>query len=96
MPRPELPSSLFMGSVAGGDRGAMAEIDRKVLADAVAMARRTNARIRVDGGRLAEDRQRVMDEIVRLGLPASRVLSGPARGAGPAVQRPAIDVFVEY
>lgn len=96
MPRPELPSSLFMGSVAGGERGAMAEIDRKVLADAVAMAQRTNARIRLEGGRSAEDRQHVVNELARLGLPASRISTGPARGAAPAAERPAIDVFVEY
>ncbi len=96
MSRPELPSSLFMGSVAGGDRGAMAAFDRKVLADAVAMARRTNARIRLDGGRSADDRQRVVDELVGLGLPVQRISAGPARGAAPAAERPAIDVFVEY
>lgn len=96
MPRPELPSSLFMGSVALGDRGTMAEIDRKVLADAVAMAQRTNARIRLEGGRSAEDRQHVANELARLGLPAARVSAGPARGTAPAAERPAIDVFVEY
>ncbi len=93
-PRPRLPSSLFMGTVlAAGERGPLAEFQRKVLEDSAAMAKQTNGRIRVVGGRSAEDRQGVVDELVRLGMPAGRIAAAPADGDGGA--RPAIDVLVE-
>jgi hypothetical protein len=90
--RPRLPSSMFMGTVlAAGDRGSLADFQRKVLEDSAAMAKRTNGRIRVVGGRSAEDRQGVVDELVRLGIPAGRI----AAAADPGGARAAIDVLVE-
>lgn len=92
-PRPQLPSSLFMGTVlAAGERGPLADFQRKVLEDSVAMAKRTNGRIRVVGGRSPEDRQGVVDELVRLGIPAGRIAAAADRDGGA---RPAIDVLVE-
>ncbi len=93
MPRPQLPSSQFMGTVVvATQRGPMAEFQRKVLEDSAAMAKRTNGRIRLVGGRSAEDRQRVAEELVQLGIPANRVTSA-AETDGPP--RSAIDVLVE-
>ena len=90
--RPRLPSSMFMGTVlAAGDRGSLADFQRKVLEDSAAMAKRTNGRLRVVGGRSAEDRQGVVDELVRLGIPAGRI----ATAADPGGARAAIDVLVE-
>jgi hypothetical protein len=87
-----LPSSMFMGTVlAAGDRGSLADFQRKVLEDSAAMAKRTNGRIRVVGGRSAEDRQGVVDELVRLGIPAGRI----AAAADPGGARAALDVLVE-
>jgi hypothetical protein len=82
-----------MGTVlAAGERGPLADFQRKVLEDSAAMAKRTNGRIRVVGGRSAGDRQGVVDELVRLGVPAGRIAASADRdGAG----RPAIDVLVE-
>jgi hypothetical protein len=93
MPRPQLPSSLFMGTVVvASQRGPLAEFQRKVLEDSAAMAKRTNGRIRLVGGQSAEDRQRVAEELVRLGMPADRVVSAADRDGAA---RPAIDVLVE-
>jgi hypothetical protein len=93
MPRPRLPSSLFMGTVVAADeRGPLADFQRKVLEDSAAMAKRTGGRIRLVGGRSASDRQAVADELVRLGMPANRVV---AAAADNGQARPAIDVLVE-
>ena len=48
------------------------------------MAKRTNGRIRVVGGRSDEDRQGVVDELVRLGIPAGRIAAAPDRDGGRA------------
>ena len=82
-----------MGTVlAAGERGPLADFQRRVLEDSATMAKRTNGRIRVVGGRSDEDRQGVVDELVRLGIAAGRIAAVPDRDGGP---RPAIDVLVE-
>jgi hypothetical protein len=93
MPRPELSRSLFMGTVVpAAERGPLAEFQHKVLQDSVAMARRTGGRIRLAGGRSAEERQDIIRELVGLGLPASRIQAAPDSAAP---ERAGIDVLVE-
>jgi hyaluronoglucosaminidase len=93
MPRPQLPTSLFMGTVlVPSERGTLADFQRRVLQDSAAMAQRTNGRIRLVGGRTPEDRQRIVGELVALGVAASRITAGPdSAGAN----RVGIDVIVE-
>jgi hypothetical protein len=91
--RPLLPSSLFMGTVLPpGQRGTLADFQRKLLQDSAAMAQRTNGRIRLVGGRSAEDRQQIISELGTLGIAAGRI-SGAADRADP--NRVGIDVLVE-
>jgi hypothetical protein len=93
MPRPQLPTSLFMGTVlAPADRGTLADFQRRVLQDSAAMAQRTNGRIRLVGGRSAEDRQRIVGELVALGVAAGRISAAPDSADA---NRAGIDVLVE-
>jgi hypothetical protein len=93
-PRPSVPASVFMGSVVvRGDRGDLADFQRKVIEDAAAMALRSNARIRLTGGD-ADDRERVAKALVALGMPMGRIESqAPRADAAPG---PAIEIFVDY
>jgi hypothetical protein len=92
-PRPQLSSSLFMGTVVvPGERGLLAEFQRKVLQDSAAMAQRTNGRIRLVGGRSPQERQQVVSELAELGIAAGRI----SAAADPAdANRAGIDVVVE-
>lgn len=93
MPRPQLASSLFMGTVVvPNERGALADFQRKVLEDSAAMAKRTNGRVRLVGGRSTEERNVVAQELVRLGVPAERISAAADRNEAA---RPAIDVLIE-
>jgi hypothetical protein len=93
MPRPQLSSSLFMGTVVPtAERGPLADFQRKVLQDSVAMAQRTNGRIRLVGGRSEEERQAIIRELTGLGLAAGRVTAAPDR---TVASRAGIDVLVE-
>jgi hypothetical protein len=93
MPRPQLSSSLFMGTVVpAAERGPLADFQRKVLQDSVAMAQRTNGRIRLVGGRSEEERQAIIRELTALGLAAGRVAAAPDR---TVANRAGIDVLVE-
>lgn len=93
MPRPQLSSSLFMGTVVpGAERGPLADFQRRVLQDSVAMAQRTNGRIRLVGGRSDEERQGLVRELTALGIAANRVSAAPDRAAA---SRAGIDVLVE-
>jgi hypothetical protein len=93
MPRPQLPSSLFMGTVVpSAERGPLADFQRRVLQDSAAMAQRTNGRIRLVGGRSDEEREGIVRELAGIGLAANRIRSAP----DPAVpNRVGIDVIVE-
>jgi hypothetical protein len=93
MPRPQLPSSLFMGTVVpAAERGPLADFQRRVLQDSVAMAQRTNGRIRLVGGRSPEERQTIVNELTAMGVAAGRI----AAAADPAAaNRAGIDVLVE-
>lgn len=97
-PRPELPPSLFMGTVTvQGDAGSLAGFQQKIIEDAAAMAVRNKARIRLVGGTSAEDRQRLVAEFVRLGVPANRITAAPQEPAPASTPpRPTVDVFVDY
>ena len=93
MPRPQLPTSLFMGTVVPpAERGSLADFQRKVLQDSVAMAQRTNGRIRLVGGRSAEERQAIASELAALGIAAGRISAAPDRADA---NRAGIDVLVE-
>jgi hypothetical protein len=82
-----------MGTVLPpGQRGTLADFQRKLLQDSAAMAQRTNGRIRLVGGRSAEDRQQIISELGTLGIAAGRI-SGAADRADP--NRVGIDVLVE-
>jgi len=90
---PRLSSSLFMGTVLPPEqRGTLADFQRKVLQDSVAMAQRTNGRIRLVGGRSDGDRQQIMSELGTLGIATGRISGAPDR-ADP--NRVGIDVLVE-
>ncbi|HEX2114709.1 MAG TPA: hypothetical protein VHM01_09930, partial [Alphaproteobacteria bacterium] len=92
-PRPQLSSSLFMGTVvAPRERGSLADFQRKVLQDSASMAQRTNGRIRLVGGRSAEERQAIANELVALGITAGRISAAPDRADQ---NRAGIDVLVE-
>ena len=93
MPRPQLSSSLFMGTVlVPSQRGSLEEFQRRVLQDSVAMAQRMNGRVRLTGGRSAEDRQAIVNELVGLGMAAGRISAAPDRADAT---RAGIDVLVE-
>ena len=93
IPRPQMSSSLFMGTVLpAGERGPMADFQRRVLQDSAAMAQRTNGRIRLVGGRSDEERQAIARELTGMGLAANRIQAAPDR-AEPS--RVGIDVLVE-
>jgi hypothetical protein len=93
VPRPQLSSSLFMGTVVQtGERGPLADFQRKVLQDSVAMAQRNNGRIRLVGGRSEEERQAIANELVGLGIAAGRISAAPDRADA---NRAGIDVLVE-
>jgi hypothetical protein len=82
-----------MGTVLpAGERGPMADFQRRVLQDSAAMAQRTNGRIRLVGGRSDEERQAIARELAGLGLAANRIQAAPDR-AEPS--RAGIDVLVE-
>lgn len=96
-PRPTLPPSLFMGTVTvQGDAGSLAAFQQKIIEDAAAMAVRNKARIRLVGGTSATDRQQLIQEFVRLGVPANRITAAPAEGTPTSPPRPTVDVFVDY
>jgi hypothetical protein len=93
MPRPQLPSSLFMGTVLPAkDRGSLGDFQRRLLQDSVAMAQRTNGRIRLVGGRSAEEREAIAGELAALGIAPGRITAGPDR---VDANRAGIDVLVE-
>jgi hypothetical protein len=93
MPRPQIPSSLFMGTVLPtADRGPLADFQRKVLQDSAAMAQRTNGRIRLVGGRSDAERQGIVRELAGMGVAAGRIQAAPD-SALPS--RAGIDVIVE-
>lgn len=93
IPRPQMSSSLFMGTVLPAEeRGPMADFQRRVLQDSAAMAQRTNGRIRLVGGRSDEERQAIARELAGLGLAANRIQAAPDRAAP---SRAGIDVLVE-
>jgi hypothetical protein len=93
MPRPQLSSRVFMGTVVpAAERGPLAEFQRRELQDSAAMAQRTGGRIRLVGGRSTEQRQAVIQELTGLGLPASRIAAAPDSADST---RAGIDVLVE-
>ncbi|HEX6981051.1 MAG TPA: hypothetical protein VF342_17300 [Alphaproteobacteria bacterium] len=93
-PRPDVPSSAFMGSVVvQGDLGDLAPFSRKVLEDAARMAIQTSGRVRLVGGPGAEKRAELARVLIDLGVPANRIVQREAES------RPtdrAVEIFVDY
>lgn len=93
VPRPDVPSSAFMGSVVvQGDLGDLAPFSRKVLEDAARMALQTGGRARLVGAS-AEARGQVTRALIDLGVPANRIVQHEA--AGQPAER-AVEIFVDY
>jgi hypothetical protein len=93
---PSRRQTLFVGSVMAEPDGTLAEIQSKILKDAVEIATRTDGQIRLEGGTAPADRERVAQSLAHLGVPPEQIQSNPSEDSGGAQRRPAIEIFVDY